>query len=111
MVSFMMRQAAAVQAQRTSVPDEFRPVFAKEQTVRIVLGLYDHRLTDEGMDNLLTGEWKVTPVADRMELRSSGPRVKWNCSGMILNSIRVLPLATVLQKTGNTGCSSRVTHQ
>ena len=43
-----------------SVPDEFRPVFAKEQTVRIVLGLYDHRLTDEGMDNLLTGEWKVT---------------------------------------------------
>jgi biotin-dependent carboxylase-like uncharacterized protein len=39
-----------------SVPDEFRPVFAKEQTVRIVLGLYDHRLTDEGMDNLLTGE-------------------------------------------------------
>jgi biotin-dependent carboxylase-like uncharacterized protein len=60
-----------------SVPDEFRPVFAKEQTVRIVLGLYDHRLTDEGMDNLLTGEWKVTPVADRMGLRYSGPGVKW----------------------------------
>jgi len=52
-------------------------VFAKEQTVRIVLGLYDHRLTDEGMDNLLTGEWKVTPVADRMGLRYSGPGVKW----------------------------------
>jgi biotin-dependent carboxylase-like uncharacterized protein len=60
-----------------SVPDEFRPVFAKEQTVRIVLGLYDHRLTDEGMDNLLTAEWKVTPVADRMGLRYSGPGVKW----------------------------------
>jgi biotin-dependent carboxylase-like uncharacterized protein len=60
-----------------SVPDEFRPVFAREQTVRIVLGLYDHRLTDEGMDNLLTGEWKVTPVADRMGLRYSGPGVKW----------------------------------
>ena len=36
-----------------TVPEEFRPVFAKEQTVRIVLGLYDHRLTDEGLDNLL----------------------------------------------------------
>jgi biotin-dependent carboxylase-like uncharacterized protein len=60
-----------------TVPEEFRPVFAKEQTVRIVLGLYDHRLTDEGLDNLLNGEWKVTPVADRMGLRYSGPGVKW----------------------------------
>lgn len=60
-----------------TVPEEFRPVFSKEQTVRIVLGLYDHRLTDEGLDNLLNGEWKVTPVADRMGLRYSGPGVKW----------------------------------
>ncbi|SFT91077.1 biotin-dependent carboxyltransferase family protein [Arthrobacter sp. ov118] len=60
-----------------TVPEEFRPVFAKEQAVRIVLGLYDHRLTDEGLDNLLNGEWKVTPVADRMGLRYSGPGVKW----------------------------------
>ncbi len=60
-----------------TVPEEFRPVFGKEQIVRIVLGLYDHRLTEEGLDNLLTGEWKVTPVADRMGLRYSGPGVKW----------------------------------
>jgi biotin-dependent carboxylase-like uncharacterized protein len=60
-----------------TVPEEFRPVYAKEQTVRIVLGLYDHRLTDEGLDNLLNGEWKVTPVADRMGLRYSGPGVTW----------------------------------
>jgi biotin-dependent carboxylase-like uncharacterized protein len=60
-----------------SLPEEFRPLFAKEQTVRIVLGLYDHRLTDEGLDNLLTGQWQVTPVADRMGLRYSGPGVKW----------------------------------
>jgi biotin-dependent carboxylase-like uncharacterized protein len=60
-----------------TIPDEFRPVYAKEQTVRIVLGLYDHRLTDQGLDNLLNGEWKLTPVADRMGLRYSGPGVKW----------------------------------
>lgn len=60
-----------------TVPEEFRPVFAKEQTVRIVLGLYDHLLTEEGLDNLLNGEWKLTPVADRMGLRYSGPGVKW----------------------------------
>jgi biotin-dependent carboxylase-like uncharacterized protein len=60
-----------------AVPEEFRPQYAKEQTVRIVLGLYDHRLTDEGLDNLLNEEWKVTPVADRMGLRYSGPGVTW----------------------------------
>lgn len=60
-----------------TVPEEFRPAFAKEQTVRIMLGLYDHLLTDEGLDNLLNGEWKLTPVADRMGLRYSGPGVKW----------------------------------
>lgn len=60
-----------------AVPEEFRPVFAKEQSVRIVLGLYDHRLTDAGLESLLTGEWKVTPVADRMGLRYSGPGVEW----------------------------------
>lgn len=63
--------------QAESVPDEFRPVYAKEQEVRIVLGLYDHRLTNEGLGNLLNEEWKVTPVADRMGLRYSGPGVKW----------------------------------
>jgi biotin-dependent carboxylase-like uncharacterized protein len=63
--------------QAESVPEEFRPVFAKEQEVRIVLGLYDHRLTEEGLGNLLNEEWKVTPVADRMGLRYSGPGVKW----------------------------------
>lgn len=63
--------------ERDTVSEEFRPQFGKEQTVRVVLGLYDHRLTDEGLDNLLQGEWKVTPVADRMGLRYSGPGVRW----------------------------------
>jgi biotin-dependent carboxylase-like uncharacterized protein len=60
-----------------TIPEDLRPAYAKEQTVRIVLGLYDHRLTGEGLDNLLTKEWKLTPVADRMGLRYSGPGVKW----------------------------------
>jgi biotin-dependent carboxylase-like uncharacterized protein len=63
--------------QAESVPEEFRPAYAKKQDIRIVLGLYDHRLTDEGLANLLNEEWKLTPVADRMGLRYSGPGVKW----------------------------------
>lgn len=71
----VMEMSGAAEFRRTA-RRRLRSVFANEQTVRIALGLYDHRLTDEGMDNLLRGEWKVTPVADRMGLRSSGPGVK-----------------------------------
>jgi biotin-dependent carboxylase-like uncharacterized protein len=60
-----------------TLPEDFRPAFVKEQTVRVVLGLYDHRLTEEGLDNLLTKKWTLTPVADRMGLRYSGPGVEW----------------------------------
>jgi len=60
-----------------TIPEDFRPAYGKEQNVRIVLGLYDHRLTGEGLDNLLTREWQLTPVADRMGLRYSGPGVTW----------------------------------
>ncbi|GAB4098590.1 biotin-dependent carboxyltransferase family protein [Sinomonas halotolerans] len=59
------------------LPEEFRPEFSREQSVRVVLGLYDHRLTEAGLDSLLNGEWKVTPVADRMGIRYSGPGVEW----------------------------------
>jgi biotin-dependent carboxylase-like uncharacterized protein len=60
-----------------TLPEDFQPTYAKEQTVRVVLGLYDHRLTDEGLDNLLGKRWTLTPVADRMGLRYSGPGVTW----------------------------------
>ncbi|WP_138444639.1 biotin-dependent carboxyltransferase family protein [Sinomonas susongensis] len=60
-----------------TLPEEFRPTFAKEQSVRIVMGLYDHRLTEAGRESLLSSEWKVTPVADRMGIRYSGPGVEW----------------------------------
>ena len=60
-----------------TLPEGFRPAYAKEHTVRIVLGLYDHRLTEAGRDNLLDEKWTLTPVADRMGLRYSGPGVTW----------------------------------
>lgn len=59
------------------VPDRFRPPFERRQDVRIMLGLYDHRLSQTGLDNLIGGEWTLTPVADRAGLRYSGPGVEW----------------------------------
>ncbi|TFD65386.1 biotin-dependent carboxyltransferase family protein [Cryobacterium ruanii] len=54
-----------------------RPVFSRDVNVRVMLGLYDHHLSAEGLESLLTSEWVLTPVADRMGLRYSGPGVGW----------------------------------
>lgn len=54
-----------------------RPSFSRSQDLRIVLGLYDHLLTDEGVRRLVEEEWTLTPTADRMGLRYSGPGVEW----------------------------------
>lgn len=62
---------------QTTLAEEFRPSFEKQQDVRIVLGLYDHLLTEEGLRRLTEEEWTLTPTADRMGLRYSGPGVEW----------------------------------
>ena len=54
-----------------------RPTFDREITVRVLPGLYDHRLTEEGLSTLLGASWTLTPVADRMGLRYSGPELAW----------------------------------
>lgn len=59
------------------VPDELVPAFEREVEVRVMLGLYDIKLADEGLHNLLEEDWKLTPVADRMGLRYQGPGVVW----------------------------------
>lgn len=59
------------------IPEELRPEFSREMRVRVMLGLYDHKLTDEGLKNLTTEEWTLTPVADRMGLRFDGPGAPW----------------------------------
>ena len=59
------------------IPDSLRPVLGGNQELRIVWGLYDHLLTDEGRRRLVEEEWKLTPVADRMGLRYEGPGVEW----------------------------------
>lgn len=58
--------------------EKLRPRFGKEQEVRVLLGLYDHYLTEEGRKNLLEHEWELTPTADRMGLRYQGPGIEWS---------------------------------
>lgn len=59
------------------IPASHRPALGGPLELRIVWGLYDHLLTDEGRRRLVEEEWKLTPVADRMGLRFEGPGVEW----------------------------------
>lgn len=63
--------------QLDEVPEDLRPDFGREMNVRVMLGLYDHKLTEEGLKNFTEAEWTLTPVADRMGLRFDGPGASW----------------------------------
>nr|MCW2728960.1 allophanate hydrolase [Aeromicrobium sp.] len=59
------------------LPEHLRPVYSRAVELRVVLGLYDYRLTDAGRTCLLESEWSMSPVADRMGFRYSGPALEW----------------------------------
>lgn len=60
-----------------SLPETLRPTHAKDVGVRVVLGLYDYRLTDEGVSSLVDRPWQLSPVADRIGFRYSGNTLQW----------------------------------
>lgn len=59
------------------ISDDLLPSYDQQVEVRVMLGLYDHKLTDAGLRNLIEAEWTLTPVADRMGLRFDGPGAAW----------------------------------
>jgi biotin-dependent carboxylase-like uncharacterized protein len=67
---------AAGAAPGRSVPEDLRKVPGKDVEVRVVMGLYDHRLTAEGRAMFLDTTWTLTPVADRIGFRYSGPELE-----------------------------------
>jgi biotin-dependent carboxylase-like uncharacterized protein len=59
-----------------SVPADLRQNLAKDVEVRVVMGLYDHRLTAAGRSTFLDTTWALTPVADRIGFRYAGPELE-----------------------------------
>jgi allophanate hydrolase subunit 2 len=59
------------------VAEADRPTFAKESEVRVILGLYDHRLTDESLEAFLEADWTVTTDADRVGYRYRGVELEF----------------------------------
>ncbi len=60
-----------------SVPQSLRSTFSKDIEVRVVLGMYDYRLTDKGLSALLDQPWSLTTVADRIGFRYEGRALDW----------------------------------
>ena len=53
----------------TTVADEHVPDYGAGKSIRVVMGLCDYRLTDEGQAKLLGTEWTVSDEADRVGYR------------------------------------------
>lgn len=55
-----------------AVPQDLWPAFPDEAEVRVVMGLYDHRLTDAGRATFLSSTYELTPTSDRVGFRYRG---------------------------------------
>jgi len=58
-----------------TVPPSRRPAYPADVECRVILGPQDDRFTPEGIAAFLAGPYEVTPQADRMGYRLSGPRI------------------------------------
>ena len=60
-----------------SVPEALRSTHPKHRRIRVMMGLYDHRLTDESRRAFLESEWRLTGVADRTGFRYRGATLEF----------------------------------
>jgi len=68
--------SASGSAAGAAVPEDLRPTFARELEIRVVMGLYDHLLTDDGRQAFIDATWALTPVADRVGFRYKGAELE-----------------------------------
>ena len=54
------------------MPEDLRPDMPSELEIRVMMGLYDHLLTDDGRATFTDTQWTLTPVADRVGFRYKG---------------------------------------
>jgi biotin-dependent carboxylase-like uncharacterized protein len=59
-----------------AVPEELRPTFSNELEIRVVMGLYDHLLTEDGRRTFAETTWTLTPTADRVGFRYKGEKLE-----------------------------------
>ena len=57
-----------------NIPSEFLPTIEKHTTLRIIPGMYIHRLTDDAVTRFYEDQWTVGSEADRIGYRLKGGR-------------------------------------
>ncbi len=65
-------ERGAARRQGQSLPAKFQVALPKEREVRMVLGLYDHRVTPDSMGVFLDETWQVSSESDRIGYRFKG---------------------------------------
>lgn len=60
----------------STLDGEFVRDYKDNDTIRVLMGLCDYRLTDEGKDSFLGAEWKISDEADRVGCRLVGPDIE-----------------------------------
>lgn len=60
-----------------TVAEDHRPKYDPTEPIRVVTGLCDYRLTDDGRRALLNSEWTVSSEADRVGYRLEGPDIEF----------------------------------
>ena len=64
--------AAATVTEGRAVPESLRPAPGRLVQLRVLSGLYVHRITHEAQERFFAEPWKVAPEADRMGVRFRG---------------------------------------
>ncbi|WP_240374095.1 biotin-dependent carboxyltransferase family protein [Bacillus piscicola] len=60
-----------------SAPLEYTPTFNEFQELRVIMGLSSYLVSDEGLKNFLTTEWKVSYESNRVAYRYTGGNVSF----------------------------------
>lgn len=60
-----------------SVPEALRGTHPRHREIRVMMGLYDHRLSGEGRRAFLESTWRLTTLADRTGFRYRGATLEF----------------------------------
>lgn len=60
----------------TAVPDDMVPSYSDDDAMRIIMGMCDYRLSEDGKRDFLDAEWKISDEADRIGIRLVGPDIE-----------------------------------
>lgn len=78
-------------------PADHCPPYTPQPTLRVVLGPQDDYFTAEGLTTFLSGDYQLTPGADRMGVRLQGPPIAHRgptgivSDGVVAGSVQVPP--------------------